>query len=247
MFTYFVIKLKQIIQTTLESSLSLAKSVLEFVQPEIKEICQVETVNSSSLSSPSNEIITNKRKHMQCINESTLPLTTKRRRMASTPEDSASENVIVSSPSTNKVNKKRKSADLPSFNSFESPKRRYMGSTSEASRKNSRKRKAPHHSDETSFDQDFQACKRHCMDSSFDDSFCDILVIYTDDILSVNKYHTKLSSSIDTLPTDSDDTFATDDDQYSCDDFPIPLCIDADAADSISSITTLTLTYLQCY
>ena len=167
--------------------------------------------------------------------------------MALTPEDSSGENVIVSFPSTNKVNRKKCKMDLPSFNVFESSKRRYMGSTSEASRKNSRKRKAPHHTDETPFDQDFQACKRHCMDSSFDDSFSDVLLIYTDDIFSVNKYHAKSSSSIDTLPTDIDDTFATDDDQYLCDDFPIPLCIDADATDSISNITTLTSTYFQCY
>jgi len=244
MFTYFVIKLKQAIQTTLESSISLVKSVLEFAQPEIEEICQVEIADSSSLSSPSNKIITNKRKYTQCINETTPPSATKRRRMASTPEDSVGENAIVSSQSTNKVNhKKRKSMDLPSFNTFESSKRRYMGSASEASHENSRKRKAPHHSDETTFDQDFQACKRRCMDSSFDDSFSGILVIYTDDILSTNKYHVKSSSSIDTLPTNSDDTFSTDDDQYLCDDFSIPLFIDVETADSIGNNTTLTLTY----
>ena len=157
---------------------------------------------------------------MQCINE-TAPSATKRRRMALTPEDSAG-NVIVSFPSTNKVNhKKHKSVNSQPFSEFESSKRRCVGSTSKASRE-SRKRKAPCSSDETtSFEQDFCIFKRRCVDSSFDGSFCDIMIIYTDDSLSVNKYCSS-SSSIDTLSTASEDTCAAD----SSYDFPILPCID---------------------
>ena len=239
MFTYYLTKLKQAIETTLESSLLLVKSVFVFAdyQPEVEEIRQVEIEDCSSLSAV-NKIIANKRKYIQCINETTPYSATKRHRMASTSEDSVGENVIVSSSSSNKANRrKRKSVDLASLNTFESSKRRYMGSTSGASSENSRKRKAPHYSDEKiSFDQDFQAFKRRHVGSSFDDCHCNIMVIYTDDSLSVNKYHVKSSSSIDTLPTESDDTFAIDDDQYSYDDFPIPLCIDIE-----------TSLYFQCY
>ena len=157
------------------------------------------------------------------MNETT-PSATQRRRMALTPDHSAGENVIVSFPSTNKVNhKKRKSVDSQSFNEFESSKRHRVSSTSKASRE-SRKGKAPCSSDKiTSFEQDFCRFKRRCVDSSFDGSLCDIMIIYTDDSLSINKYCA--STSIDTLSTASEDTFLTD----SSDDFPMLSCIDTDS------------------
>ena len=74
--------------------------------------------------------------------------------------------------------------------------------------------------------------------SSFSDSFYDIMVVYTDDSLSVSKYNFKSSSSIDTLPTmcsDGEDSSATED--Y----FPIPSFIDVETINSVDIRTALTL------
>ena len=249
MFTInFVNKLTQQIKNTLKSSLSLLKSFFEPIdveyQPALSKEIEIEE-DSSPLSSSSDN--TNKRKYLQYSIEIMPSCTNKRCRFASSSADSA-QIVIISSLSSNTFNhKKRKSVDLSS-NTFESSKRRCMASRAEdfipenaptslslPSTKVSRKRKVPCGcgNDEIS-----SSSKRLCMDSSFSDSFCDIMVVYTDDSLSVSKYNFKSSSSIDTLPTicsDSEDSLTTED--Y----IPIPSFIHAETIDSIDNNTTLTL------
>ena len=244
MFTInFVNKLAQQIKNTLESSLLLLKSFFEPVEyePALSKEIEIEE-DSSPLSSSSDN--TNKRKYLQYSIEIMPSCTNKRRRFASSSADSA-QIVIISSLSSNTFNhKKRKSVDLSS-NTFESSKRRCMASRAEdfipenaptslslPSTKVSRKRKVPCGNDEIS-----SSSKRHCMDSSFSDSFCD-MVVYTDDSLSVSKYNFKSSSSIDTLPTmcsDGEDSSATED--Y----FPIPSFIDVETINSVDIRTALTL------
>ena len=245
MFTInFVNKLAQQIKNTLESSLLLLKSFFEPVEyePALSKEIEIEE-DSSPLSSSSDN--TNKRKYLQYSIEIMPSCTNKRRRFASSPADSA-QIVIISSLSSNTFNhKKRKSVDLSS-NTFESSKRRCMASRAEdfipenaptslslPSTKVSRKRKVPCGNDEIS-----SSSKRHCMDSSFSDSFCDIMVVYTDDSLFLSKYNFKSSSSIDTLPTmcsDGEDSSATED--Y----FPIPSFIDVETINSVDIRTALTL------
>jgi len=246
MFTNFVNKLAQI-KKTLESSLSVIKSFLEPVEyePALSKEIEIEE-DSSPSSSSSNKVITAKRKYFQCSSEITPSWTNKRRRLALSSTDSA-QIITVSSLSNTLNHKKRKSVDLSS-NTFESSKRCCIASRSEyfipeyaptslslSSSKVSRKRKVPCDNDN---DEISSSAKRRCMDSSFANSFCDVMVIYTYDSLSVSKYNFKSSSSIDTLSTvcsDSEDSFATED--Y----FPIPSFIDAETIDSVDNSTTLTL------
>ena len=79
--------------------------------------------------------------------------------------------------------------------------------------------------------------KRQCMDSSFADYFSDIMVTYTYDSLSVDKYNSKSSSLIDALPitcSDIEDAFAIED--Y----FSIPSFNHREKIDYVDNNTNLT-------
>ena len=68
MFTNFANKLTQLIQTTLESSLSIIQSFFELVECEPASSKEIEIEEDSLLSSSSSdEMNTNKRKYMQCM------------------------------------------------------------------------------------------------------------------------------------------------------------------------------------
>ena len=203
MLTSIANKFTQLNQVTLESSMSLVKSFIEFVeyQPvpskevEIKE----EFLPSCSLSE---RIICSKRQYPHCSFEETSSSSNKRRQFTSSP--------ISLAPSTSN-DKKRKIVDLAS-NTSESSKRRCMASLAEdfapkntptaaslSSTKVSRKRKEPCGSDG-------MPSKRRRVNSSFGGSFCNIVVSYADDSLDINKCCAESSSSVHTLPTACSDS-----------------------------------------